>query len=829
MLLIRRAQWAWRAVLRIVGLAWVRYQVQVAGSAENYRRVCYVAEKDQLLDRLILEDLCVTRGWARPFDPIPNTLGLNQDAFVGQRALKGFLVRRMVPAGDAELRTLIEWLAERPQADVQLVPVSVYWGRAPKRERSWLKLLLAEEWGTAGRLRRFLRILIHGRDVLLKVSEPVSLRQLIDEDLGADRTVRKTGRLLRVHFRRQRASTLGPDLSHRRLLVAEVLQSQLVRQAVSRDVTTGKRSERRAEKIARKYAYEIAADYSYPMVRLLERALSRLWNKLYDGVDVFHIDSIDQIESGSEIVYVPCHRSHIDYLLLSYVIYRRGLALPHIAAGVNLNMPVVGPILRRGGAFFIRRSFKGHVLYSAVFRAYLAAILARGFPVEYFVEGTRSRTGRLLQPMGGLLAMTVDSYLASPRRPVVFVPVYFGYDKLFEGATFVGELSGKDKRQESLGGLLRAIGELRGEFGRVQVSFGEPVPLAEHLDAVAPDWQTAHTDEQFRPEWFNNAVARLGDRIMMGINDAAVVNTTGLVALVMLAMPKQAVVEAELLAQIRLYQRLLAEVPYAARVCLSEDTPQEIVKNAVRLGWLRRQSHPLGDVLSMTERQAVMASYYRNTLLHLLALPALIACAVVNRPDQSRHDLVTTVKAAFPLIRAELFLSLEGELIDTAIEAQLSAMETLGLLRLQLLGDRVLAPDRGAGQAAQLELLAQIVTPFVERYYLGATLLLATGPGQWRREQLITRSRQAAEHLGLIYSLNSPDLFAKELFKTFVSTLLELEVVDIDADGQLAFGEPLEVLAQRLNGMLPSRESRTLWQFARANAGSAEATHSSQE
>ncbi len=829
MVFLRRAQGAWRAVLRIVGLAWVRYQVRVAGSAESYRRVCYVAEKNQLLDRLILEDLCVTRGWARPFDPIPNTLGLNQDAFVGQRQPKGILVRRMVPAGDEELRALIEWLAERPQADIQLVPVSVYWGRAPQRERSWLKLLLAEEWGTAGRFRRLLRILIHGRDVLLKVSAPVSLRQMVAEGLGVDRTVRKTGRVLRIHFRRQRVATLGPDLSHRRLLVAEVLQSDLVRQAVSRDVTTGKRSERKAQRIARRYAYEIAADYSYPMVRLLERVLSRLWTKLYDGVDVFHLDSLDQIEPGSEIVYVPCHRSHIDYLLLSYVIYNKGLALPHIAAGVNLNMPMVGAILRRGGAFFIRRSFKGKVLYSAVFRAYLAAIIARGFPLEYFVEGTRSRTGRLLQPMGGLLAMTVDSYLANPRRPLVFVPVYFGYEKLLEGATFVSELRGQDKRKESIGGLLRSIRGLRGEFGRVQVSFGEPIPLATHLDDVAPKRQLSHTDEPFRPEWFNDAVAKLGHRIMMGINDSAAVNATGLVALVMLATTKQAMVEAELLTQIRLYQRLLAEVPYAARVCLTPYSPVEILQTAERLGWLKRQSHPLGDVLSMTERQAVMASYYRNTLLHLLALPALIACAVVNRPDQARHELMITVKAAFPLMRAELFLSFPNDAIEAAIDAQLGAMQTLGLLRLQQLGDRVLAPDRGAGQVAQLELLAQIVTPFVERYYLGATLLLATGPGQWRREQLITRSRQAAQHFALIYSLNSPDLFAKELFKTFVATLLELEIVDVDADGQLVFGESLEVLAQGLNRMLPSRESRTLWQFARANAGSAAATHSSQE
>jgi glycerol-3-phosphate O-acyltransferase len=378
-------------------------------------------------------------------------------------------------------------------------------------------------------------------------------------------------------------------------------------------------------------------------------------------------------------------------------------------------------------------------------------------------------------------------------------------------------LRGKDKNQESLGGLFRSIGALRGEFGRVQVSFGSPIELAGYLDAVAPEWREAASDEQFRPGWFADAVAQLGERIMVGINDTAVVNTTGLVALVMLAMPKQAAVEAELLAQMRLYLRLLGEVPYSTRISLSELTPQEMVTQAERMGWLERQRHPLGDVLSMTERQAVLASYYRNTLLHLMALPALIACAVVNRPDQSRAELKVTMKSAFPLMRAELFLGVEEVSLDGAVDRQLSAMAMLGLLRLQPLGDRVMAPDQGAGQAAQLELLAQIATPFVERYYLGAALLLAAGPGQWRREELINRSRQAAEHLALLYSLNSPDLFAKDLFKTFAATLCNLDVIGIDDEGRLVFDESLQRLAHGLNRMLPPRESRTVWQFARAN------------
>ena len=103
-------------------------------------------------------------------------------------------------------------------------------------------------------------------------------------------------------------------------------------------------------------------------------------------------------QEGHEIVYVPCHRSHMDYLLLSYVIYHQGMVPPHIAAGINLNFWPAGPIFRHGGAFFIRRTFKGNPLYSTVFREYLNLLFAKGYSVEFFTEGGRSRTGRLLPP-----------------------------------------------------------------------------------------------------------------------------------------------------------------------------------------------------------------------------------------------------------------------------------------------------------------------------------------------------------------------------------------------------------------------------------------------
>ncbi len=150
------------------------------------------------------------------------------------------------------------------------------------------------------------------------------------------------------------------------------------------------------------------------MVRSASFILTPVWNKIYRGVLVHHLDKLKEAAPGHEVVYVPCHRSHMDYLLLSYLLYERGIVPPHIAAGINLNLPVVGTILRKGGAFFMRRSFRGNPLYSAVFTEYVAQLVSGGYSLEYFIEGGRSRTGRLLQPKGGMIAMTLRAYLRQP-------------------------------------------------------------------------------------------------------------------------------------------------------------------------------------------------------------------------------------------------------------------------------------------------------------------------------------------------------------------------------------------------------------------------------
>ena len=429
------------------------------------------------------------------------------------RPRKGLLFRRPKVGGSARLRSLVE-AGEGSAEDLQLVPVAIYWGRSPDREDSAFKLLFAENWEMAGRMRKFFATVLHGRNTLMRFSHALPLNSIIQEKLDPEIAFRKVSRILRVHFRKRRTATVGPDLSNRRRIARLVALAPNVKRAVAAEAGDDPKSRAAAERKVQQYVMEIAADVSYPAIRIAVRVLRRLWHQIYDGIELNHVDTLHEVANKKEVVYVPCHRSHFDYLLLGWVTYQEGLQLPHIAAGINLNLPIVGGILRRGGAFFLRRTFKGNRLYAAVFDAYIQEVLSKGHSMEYFIEGGRSRTGRLLAPKGGMLAMTVGSYIQNPRRPIVFVPVYFGYEKLIEGQAFISELGGAAKEKESLGGLVRSVKSLRDHFGKVWVNFGEPIYLDPILERHRPDWRSNKPSNGERPPWIGGIVDELGGTIM---------------------------------------------------------------------------------------------------------------------------------------------------------------------------------------------------------------------------------------------------------------------------------------------------------------------------
>lgn len=760
------------------------------------RPVCYVIENYGLSNALILDRACREAGLPSPLAALPgDPLGRKRAYVALSRRRAGLFGRpRNRSHSDALSRLL---MAHRlyPDQDVQLVPVSIFVGRAPSRQSGWFSVLFSENWALVGRFRRLLAILLNGRDTVVQFSPAVRVWEILADDLPHERQVRKVSRVLRAHFRRIRAAVIGPDLSTRRLLVDRVLNAEPVRKAIADQARRDGSDYLDAWKKAHRFAWEIAADYSNPVVRSASFALTGFWNRIYDGVTVNHLDTLKQVAPGHEVIYVPCHRSHMDYLLLSYLLYTRGIVPPHIVAGVNLNMPVIGSILRRGGAFFIRRSIKGNALYAAVLGEYVAQLVGEGFSLEYFIEGGRSRTGRLLQPKGGMIAMTLKAFLRAPRRPVVFQPVYIGYEKLIEGKSYLDELTGQPKRKETIGALVRAGMEvMRENYGKVAVNFGEPVFLDDILARHAPDWRERNlASPEDKPAWLSDAVDEIAQRIQVNINRAADVNPINLLAVALLSTPKHAMSEADLLAQLALQKKLLAALPYSDRVTVTELGPAEIIAYGEKMGILTRTVHPLGDVLSIEGETAVLQSYFRNNVLHLFAAASWVALCFQNNRRMSRNGLLRLGRTIYPFIKGELFLPWTGDEWVQRLDATIDLFVSEGLLAVASEEEGGIV-SRGPGQTDEvfrLRAISHSLQQAFERYFIAITTLVKNGPRTLSAGELESLCQLTAQRLSLLYAPAAPEFFDKTLFRSFIQKLREMKLVWTCPDGKLDYDETL--------------------------------------
>ncbi len=765
---------------------------------------CYVLARPSMTDRAMLDSL--TRRNA-----IPRSHSAPRGLESTERNAHFSLRETRMSTTPPHLQRLLSAVESGQVDDVQLVPVSIFWGRTPEREAidgtrmRWLRVWAAEGWGGRSRLRKFLAIVFFRRDVVAKFDEPISLKlslaQGAAESLSPELLQRRIARVLRTRFRTEREAAIGPDLSHRRILTDAILQEPRVKTAIAEEVVARKTSEEKVVLRAEKMAHEIAADYSYPIIRVFARALQALWNRIYDGVDVRGTDRLHALAKDHTIVYVPCHRSHIDYLLLSYVVREAGLTIPHIAAGANLNLPIVGSILRGGGAFFLRRSFKDDNLYGEVFSAYVHEVLKRGFPVEYFVEGGRSRTGRMLQPKAGLISMTVQSYLREHNRPLAFVPVYVGYEKLMEGGSYTQELAGSAKRKESIWGLLTALKDMRNErYGRVGVTFARPILLGEMLEGEGVDgFQRWLDDKGLR----RRTLTELSRQIAERINGAAHMNPVALVASVLLATPKHAADVTQLASSIDRLRQLILRTQIAPEIAMTQLSGAEAIEYATKMGYVERRSHVLGDVALASETAAVSLTYFRNNVLHCVALPGLVACLIVQHGSLGRAKLARLAREFYVLMESELYLPEWTADSFAPFDATLAAMVDDGWVMAERDASVISMPASGSDAALQLETLASTIRPTLTRHALMLALVVRDGAGSKSRDAVEQLCQQAAQHLAMTHVFNAPEFSDKTQFRSAFDALLRADLVKLDSASFVHFDESTAAWANDAVFLLP--------------------------
>lgn len=741
------------------------------------------------------------------------------------------------------LSRLVSAVLQYPELKVRLVPVSILWGRAPEKEDSLFKLLTADNWEDPSITKQLFNIGVMGRDTFVQFHPPQDLRALIHEQLhttpveddhaqpvsdempaytlttgvdGNRELVRMLQQQLATYLDKQRASMLGPDLSDRRNLVDKLVYSPAIKHAIEAEAKATGTSVREARSVAKGYANEMVNDYSHSIIRGFYKFLTWLWTQLYDGVEVHHFERVRELAADYELVYVPCHRSHVDYLLLSYVIYKRGLSIPYVAAGDNLDVPVLGPLLRGAVAFYIRRSFRGNALYTAVLREYMHTLITRNTPIEYFIEGGRSRSGRLLPPKMGMLAMTVHSQLRHTNKPVVFIPTYIGYERIMEGGTYVGELKGKPKESESLIGLLKVGRKIERIFGNVHLSFGTPLHLSDFMtkfDVPADSLPADRTDTPL-DEKTSAMVDNIGVKIMQHINKAAVITPVSLLSLVLLSAPKAALDENICREQIALYQGLAQQLPYADDTFITDMSPQQIIDYGIKLKLIERTPHILGDIIQIAGKQAALLSYFRNNILHVFILLSFLSALVARngRIERSRLDNIAT--QMYPFLQSELFLYYPAHSLNDTLNKKVDSLLAHGLI--VELGDGILSvPESNSKGYQQLQVLATPVGQSLERYFMTLALLAQQGSGNLTEKEVVDLCHLLGQRLSVLYADDIPDFFDRALFTSFISALTRLDYIQKDEEtGVLTFDHRINDIAHHAKYVLTPDMMQILQQVA---------------
>ena len=325
--------------------------------------------------------------------------------------------------------------------------------------------LLDTLFGTSqrpGKLRKIVTLFRHPGRIFVELSQPLNLRQWLGQSVHTEKSIGHQALQLRrrllLQHNRHRQSITGPVLKSGEELKESILTSDRVQAFIKKQAEARQEPIFKIRKKADGYLDEIAARYSPAVIRIMSSVVGWIVNSMFDGavIDKSGLSRVKAMSMNGPLVLVPCHKSHIDYLILSYVLYHNNMPCPHIAAGKNLSFWPLGPIFRGGGAFFLRRTFRGAVLYSRIFSAYIHKLLEEGFNIELFIEGGRSRTGKLLMPKLGLISILLDAYRKGACENMTFVPVYIGYDRIIEEHAYVHEVEGGKKEDENLSQVIRA-------------------------------------------------------------------------------------------------------------------------------------------------------------------------------------------------------------------------------------------------------------------------------------------------------------------------------------------------------------------------------------
>ena len=677
-------------------------------------------------------------------DALAKVLHEEQSALLFLRRPPSLGERRAGRGLDVDLiRTLVEQQRkiDRP---IRLVPQTFVWTKRPSEKLPTLVDLLfgPSEW--PGRFRVFLRFLFNFRNAELRSGKPFDVAEFLDEhqDLTDGEAADRIRYALLGRIEREQRVILGPKKKTAGRIREELLRSPRVRPHIEKAARDQDKPVSAIEKQADRELRRLCAMMDPAAIGIFQRILSWVFTRIYDGfvVDQPGIERVREAARRGPLVLLPSHKSHVDYLVLSYVLADNSVSPPLIAAGDNLSFFPLGPFLRRSGAFFIRRSFQGRRLYAALVDAYVRKILVEGFNLELFMEGGRSRTGKLLPPKLGLLSMVIDAALQLPAVDMTIVPVSIGYERIIEQRAYTRELGGGEKKPENIGGLLRSTRILRSRYGRLYIQFGELMPVRELLSEARDD-PDAHRGESLPPAARRALINRVAHRATYEIDRATIVTPAALVGTALMSHDKRGMRHEELMdraaevlaflrrADARIARSVVREGAATlagpsreasadvARETLDEEAVRETLALFVDAGLIETDERDGEAIHTIPGERRLGLEYHLNTVIHFFVPSAMIASALlVDGAEELEESALRTRVARLSRLFKYEFMYRADAGFDTIFDDALGSMIDAGELVRE--GSAIRAPD-----GSRAPLFARLLATYFEAYRLSIDAL----------------------------------------------------------------------------------------------------------
>ncbi len=596
--------------------------------------------------------------------------------------------KRFIKSSPDPLFILIE-LQKNIDKPIIIIPENIIYITKPMRNDPSITDILFGTHEKPGFLKRLITIIRYPDKIKVEFATPVNLIQFINQPDIEQLNSEFQSHRLRSHLvhilNRQTKSITGPVLKSRQEITEDILTQQSLREYLADYASKNNLTLTKTHKKASVYIKEIAANYNLQIINFGNWLLTWVFKNLFDEL-IVNQEEINRMREKSTIaplILVPCHKSHLDYLLLPYIMFQNNMPCPHIAAGKNLSFWPLGPLFRRGGAFFIRRTFKGFPLYSKIFASYLQKLLYEGFNIKIFIEGGRSRTGKLLAPRPGGLRMLINAYHKKACSDLYFVPIFIGYDRVLEEDAYLKEIGGGKKSPETLKGLINARKFLKKKYGKVYMRFNEPISIKNYIKEK--NFEISKTSDKE----YMNFVKNFGYKLINSINKNAVATPHGIIASAVLNCPKNSFTKELMSARIETYMNMLIFMNAELSEFLLIDPDNTL--NSVINNFIKRNFIELADeddeeltkhtVFIVKDNKRPILDYYKNSVISFFINYAYTAVAIleIDRIQFSASDLLTRFKFFEKMFTDEFFFD-EDTTPEEEIEIALKGFINDGII-----------------------------------------------------------------------------------------------------------------------------------------------------